>query len=173
MKKIVLVCAIIGPLSIWGQKDAAFSIAVSSDTVGLNGSIEVTFTVENMPNEQFAPPEFDGFDAQGPSTSMMTSITNGAMKQSVSYTYLLTPKSVGTFKIPSVSLNTEGAIWATEEKRVVVVEHYDAESRPKANNRRGLFDNDDFFGRPMSPQQTPQPPKTPEKSKKKYSTEKI
>ena len=173
MKKIILYFAILGPLSIWGQKDATFSMAISSDTVGLNGSIEVTFTVENMPNKQFTPPTFDGFDAQGPSTSMMTSITNGAMKQSASYTYFLTPRSVGTFKIPSVTLNTEGSVWATEEKKVVVVEHFDAEIRPKQNNRRGLFDNDDFFGRQMFPQQTPQTPKTPEKSKKKYSTEKI
>ena len=173
MKKIILFFAILGPLSIWGQKDATFSIAISNDTVGLNGSIEVTFTVENMPNKQFTPPTFDGFDAQGPSTSMMTSITNGAMKQSASYTYYLTPRSIGTFKIPSVSLNTEGAVLTTEEKTVVVVEHYDAEIRPKQNNMRGLFDNDDFFGRPMFPQQTPQTPKAPEKSKKKYSTEKI
>ena len=173
MKKIVLIFAILGPLSIWGQKDAAFSMAISSDTVGLNGSIEVTFTVENMPNKQFTPPTFDGFDAQGPSTSMMTSITNGAMKQSASYTYFLTPRSVGTFKIPSVSLNTEGSVLTTEEKTVVVIEHYDAEIRPKQNNGRGLFDTDDFFGRPMFPQQTPQTPKTPEKPKKKYSTEKI
>ena len=173
MKKIILFFAILGPLSIWGQKDVAFSIAISSDTVGLNGSIEVTFTVENMPNKQFRSPTFDGFDAQGPSTLMMTSITNGVMKQSASYTYFLTPRSIGTFKIPPVSLNTEGSVLATEEKTVVVIEHYDAEIRPKQNNMRRLFDNDDFFGRPMFPQQTPQTPKTPEKSKKKYSTEKI
>ena len=172
MKKIILYFAILGPLSIWGQKDATFSMAISSDTVGLNGSIEVTFTVENMPNKQFTPPTFDGFDAQGPSTSMMTSITNGAMKQSASYTYFLTPRSVGTFKIPSVSLNTEGSVLTTEEKTVVVVAHYDAEIRPKQNNRRGLFDNDDFFGRPMFPPQTPKTPEK-EKPKKKYSTEKI
>ena len=172
MKKIILFFAILGPLSIWGQKDATFSITISSDTVGLNGSIEVTFTVENMPNKQFRSPTFDGFDAQGPSTLMMTSITNGVMKQSASYTYFLTPRSIGTFKIPPVSLNTEGSVLATEEKTIVVVEYYDAEIRPKQNNMRRLFDNDDFFGRPMFPQQTPKTPEK-EKPKKKYSTEKI
>jgi hypothetical protein len=167
MKKIILFLTILGPLSIWGQNDATFNVTMSSDTVGLNGSIEVTFTLENAPNKQFTPPSFDGFNVQGPSTSMMTSITNGAMKQSASYTFYLTPRSVGTFKIGSVSLNTEGSSLKTDEKTIVVVEHYDAEMRPK-QNRRSLFDNnDDFFFRRATP---PQPP---EKPKKKYQTEKF
>jgi BatD DUF11 like domain len=167
MKKLLLIISILVPLSIWGQKNATFSMAVSGDTVGLNGSIQVTFTLENVSNKQFTPPEFDGFDAQGPSTSMMTSITNGAMKQSTSYTFYLTPRSVGRFTIPSVSMDTEGGTVKTEEKTIVVVEHYDGEIRPQQRSR-GLFDsNDDFFFR------RPTPPQAPEKPKKKYSTEKI
>jgi hypothetical protein len=167
MKKIVFILSILAPLSIWGQKNGSFSVAISSDTVGLNGSIEVTFTLENMSNKQFTPPSFDGFETQGPSTSMMTSISNGAMTQSTSYTFYLTPRSVGRFKIPSVSVDTEGGTVKTEEKIIVVVEHYDAEIRPKPRSR-GLFDsNDDFFFR------RPTPPQAPEKPKKKYPTEKI
>jgi BatD DUF11 like domain len=168
MKKIVLIISILAPLSIWGQKNGSFNVAVSGDTVGLNGSIEVTFTLENVSNKQFTPPSFDGFEAQGPSTSMMTSITNGAMTQSTSYTFYLTPRSVGRFKIPSVSMDTEGGTtMKTEEKTIVVVEHYDAKIRPKQRSR-GLFDSDDdfFFRRPT-------PPQAPEKPKKKYPTEKI
>jgi hypothetical protein len=168
MKKIILIIAILAPLSIWGQKDATFTVSLSSDTVGLNGTLEVTYTLENAPNKQFTPPKFDDFEVQGPSTSMMTSITNGAMKQSTSYTYYLTPRSVGRFAVPSVSLDTEGSVLKTDAKTIVVVEHYDAEIRPQ-QNRRSLFDsNDDFFFR-----RAPTPPPTPEKSKKKYSTEKI
>jgi hypothetical protein len=167
MKKLLFIISILAPLSIWGQKNATFSMAVSSDTVGLNGSIQVTFTLENVANKQFTPPKFDGFDAQGPSTAMMTSITNGAMKQSTSYTFYLTPRSVGRFTIPSVSIDTEGGTVKTGEKTIVVVEHYDAEIRPQQRSR-GLFDsNDDFFFR------RPTPPQAPEKSKKKYPTEKI
>jgi hypothetical protein len=167
MKKLILFISILGPLSIWGQKDASFNVAISNDTVGLNGTIEVTFTVENAPNKQFSPPTFDGFDAQGPSTSMMTSITNGSMKQTASYTFYLTPRKVGTFKIPSVSLNADGNILKTEEKTIAVVEHYDAEIRPQQRSR-SLFDfnEDPFFRR-----STPPPP--PEKPKKRYQTEKI
>jgi BatD DUF11 like domain len=167
MKKIIFWVAFWGPLSMWGQKDASFNVAISSDTVGLNGSIEVVFTIENAPNKQFTPPSFDGFEAQGPSTSMMTSIMNGAMKQTASYTFYLTPRSVGSFKIAPVSLDTEGGVLKTEEKTIVVLEHYDAETRPK-QRQRGLFDgNDDFFFR-RSP-----PPPPVEKTKKKYQTEKI
>jgi hypothetical protein len=167
MKNLLFIISILAPLSIWGQKNASLIVAVSSDTVGLNGSIQVTFTLENVPNKQFTPPSFDGFDAQGPSTSMMTSITNGAMKQSMSYTFYLTPRSVGRFTIPSVSMDTEGGAVKTEEKTIVVIEHHDAEIRPQQRSR-GLFDSsDDFFFR------RPTPPQAPEKSKKKYSTEKI
>jgi hypothetical protein len=167
MKKFIFLVAFLGPLSIWGQKDASFNVAVSSDTVGLNGTIEVVFTIENAPNKQFKSPSFDGFDAQGPSTSMMTSIMNGEMKQTASYTFYLTPRTVGNFKIPSVSLDTEGSLLKTEEKTIVVLEHYDAETRPK-QRQRSLFDsNDDFFFR----RSQPQPPA--EKTKKKYQTEKI
>ena len=168
MKNIISILAILTPLSIWGQKDAAFTISLSNDTVGLNGALEVTFTLENAPNKQFMSPKFDDFDVQGPSTSMMTRITNGAVKQSASYTYYLTPRSVGRFVVPSVRLDTEGGVLKTEEKTIVVVEHYDAEIQPQ-QNRRSLFDsNDDLFFRRM-----PTPPPTPEKPKKKYSTEKI
>ncbi len=168
MKKIILVMAILGPLSIWGQKDAAFSVHLSSDTGGLNGSIEVTFTLENAPNKQFTPPDFEGFNVQGPSTSMMTSINNGEMKQTVSYTFYLSPRAVGSFKIGSVSLDTEGSLLLkTEEKTVVVLAHYDVETRSQQRTR-GLFDsNDDFFFR------RPTPPQVPEKPKKKYQTEKL
>jgi hypothetical protein len=167
MKKLLFIISILAPLSIWGQKNAAFSVVVSSDTVGLNGSIQIIFTLENVSNKQFTPPSFDGFEAQGPSTSMMTSITNGAMKQSTAYTFYLTPRSVGSFKIPSMSMDTEGGTVKTEEKIIVVVEHYDGGIRPQPRSR-GLFDsNDDFFFR------RPTPPQAPEKPKKKYSTEKI
>ena len=167
MKKLVLIISILGPLSIWGQKDASFNVAISSDTVGLNGSIEVTFSIENAQNKQFTPPSFDGFEAQGPSTSMMTSITNGSMKQTASYTYYLTPRTVGSFKIASVSLTIDGNILKTEEKTIVVVEHYDAEIRPQQRSRSFFdFNEDPFFRRST-------PPPTPEKPKKKYQTEKI
>jgi hypothetical protein len=167
MKKSILIGAILLPLSIWGQKNAHFSVEVSSDTIGMKGSIEVVFTLENAQSKAFSPPSFDGFDAQGPATSMMTSINNGAMSQTTSYTFYLSPRSVGSFEIGFASVNTEGGILKTEEKKVVVVEHYDAEIRPK-QSPRSLFDsNDDFFFR------RPSPPQQPKKSKKKYQTEKI
>jgi hypothetical protein len=167
MKKLLLIISILGPLSIWGQTDASFSVAISNDTVGLNGVVEVTFTLENAPNKQFAPPDFDGFVAQGPSTSMMTSITNGSMKQTASYTFYLTPRAIGSFKIGSVSLNIDGNVLKTEEKTVIVVAHSDAEIRPQ-QRARSLFD---FNENPFFRRSTPPP--TPEKSKKKYQSEKI
>jgi hypothetical protein len=156
------------PLSIWAQKDAQFSMSVSSDTVGLNGQLEVTFTLKNAQGKRFTAPQFNGFAAQGPSTSMMTSITNGEMTQQHSYTFYLTPNEVGTFEIPAASVEINGETLRTEPKSIVVVEKYAAEIRPKQRNN--FWSDDDFF---FPRRSTPQPTPAPEKPKKKYQTERL
>ena len=163
MKKITVLLSFVffwGPLSIFAQKEGKMTVEVSSDTVGLDGSLAVTFTIENVENPKFDPPLFDGFEAQGPATSSSMSVINGAVSQKISYTFYLTPKEKGTAKIGSAKAGD----LKTEEKNIVVVEHFEAPK--KARQRQGFFDDDDsFFGRPM-PQQKPE-------KKKKYEIERI
>lgn len=168
MKKIwlYLLCLSL-PLSMVAQKEGKISMEVSSDTIGLNSTLEVSITVENTQIKRFNPPQFEGFKVQGPSTSTSMSIINGNMSQSATYTYYLTPLEKGTLKLGAINVHTEGGILTTDEKEIVVLENFDPEVKPK-KRRQSLWDEDPFFRR-----STPQPPRTLEKSKKKYETEKL
>ncbi len=175
MKKIILGLITMIPLSIWGQKEALFTMSVSSDTVGMNGGLEVTFTLENAQTKQFNPPNFDGFEAQGPSTASSMSFVNGDMSQKISYTYYLTPKTQGSFVIDKATLETDGKTLETEPKTVVVVDYYEAPER-RNQSRNPFFNDDDDFPRAFPREQvTPRPQRSDENKdkKKKYSTEKI
>jgi hypothetical protein len=155
------------PLSqIAAQKDAKINIEVSSDTIGLNNTLEVAISVENAKIKHFNPPSFEGFRVQGPSTSTSMSIINGDMTQSSTYTFYLTPREKGAFKIGSASVDTEGGTLKTDEKEVIVVENFDPEIKPQ-KRQQSIWDDNPFFSRPM-PQQ-----RVPEKTKKKYETEKL
>jgi BatD DUF11 like domain len=181
MKKIILSLISIIPLSIlpfgnsiWGQKETHFTMSVSSDTVGMNGGLEVTFTLENAQTKEFNPPNFDGFEAQGPSTASSMSFMNGDMSQKISYTYYLTPKTQGSFVIGKATVETDGKTLETEPKSVVVVDFYEAPKRSN-QNRNPFFNDDDDFPRAFPREQmTPRPQKPDaQDKKKKYSTEKI
>jgi BatD DUF11 like domain len=182
MKKIILGLISIIPLSIlpfgnniWGQKEARFTMSVSSDTVGMNGGLEVTFTLENAQTKQFNPPNFDGFEAQGPSTASSMSFMNGDMSQKISYTYYLTPKTQGNFVIGKATVETDGKTLETESKNVVVVDFYEAPKRRNQNRNPFFNDDDNDFPRAFPRERAmprPQKPDAQDK-KKKYSTEKI
>ena len=166
MKKMLFLIAIFTPLSITallGQKEADFNMEISSDTIGLEGSLEVTFSIENAKLKKFKPPTFEGFEVQGPSQSSMTSIVNGEVSQKLSYTYYLSPNKIGQFSIGEASAELENGVLKTEKKDIQVVEHYEPNVKTK---RRNFFDEDGFFNN--RPKQ-----RMPEKEKKKYETERI
>jgi BatD DUF11 like domain len=166
MKKILFLIAFFTPLSIsalFAQKEANFIVEISSDTVGLDGSLEVVFTLENAKLKKFNPPSFEGFEVQGPSNSSMTSIVNGEMSQKMSYTFYLSPQKLGQVTIGEASVELDNGVLKTGKKDIQVVEHYENKAKPK---RRNFFDEDGFFN--SRPKQ-----RAPEKEKKKYETERI
>jgi BatD DUF11 like domain len=168
MKKYLFLL-LITPLSIWAQKNAQFTMTVSGDTIGLSGHLEVVFTLENAQGKRFNFPKFEGFQAQGPSTSMMTSIVNGEMKQNQSYTFYLMPNEVGKVEIGEATVEVNGEKLKTEPKSVVIVEKYEAEIKPR-QQMQGFWGDDDFFFRRPTPAMPPSPS---DKPKKKYQTEKL
>lgn len=163
MKKWLFIFSLSIPLSMAAQKDAKISIEVSSDTIGLNNTLEVVITVENAKAKRFNPPTFDGFAVQGPSTSTSMSIINGDMTQSATYTFYLTPREKGSFKIGSASVDTERGVLKTDDQEIIVVEYFDLEIKPR-QHRQSLWDDNPFFM---------QQPREKDKKKKKYETEKI
>ena len=167
MKKMLLFLSLCIPLSITAQKEAKIRMEVSSDTIGLNNTLEVAITVENAKVKRFNPPSFEGFRVQGPSTSTSMSFINGDMTQSATYTYYLTPREKGAFQIGAINVDTEGGVLKTEEKEIIVVENFDPEIKPQ-KRRQSIWDDNPFFQRPTIPE-----PRVQEKKNKKFETEKI
>ncbi len=163
MKKWLFIFSLSIPLSMTAQKDAKIRMEVSSDTIGLNNTLEVVIVIENAKTKRFNPPSFDGFAVQGPSTATSMSIINGDMTQSATYTFYLTPREKGTFKIGSASVDTEGSVLKSDDKEIIVIESFDPEIKPRQRSQ-SLWDDNPFFM-----QQAPEKKKT----KKKYETEKI
>ncbi len=166
MKKLIILFITLIPLSIFAQKSANFQVELSSDTVGLDGYIQVSFTINNMEVEDFSPPNFEDFRVQGPSSSTSVSIINGKKSQSTTYTYVLAPSKIGTFKLKSAALKTDEGKFETDEKTIEVLEHYEIVEKPKKRNQ-GFFDDDDFF------QNRPKNMPKEDLKKKKFPTEKL
>ena len=166
MKKLIILFITLIPLSIFAQKSANFQVELSSDTVGLDGYIQVSFTINNMEVEDFSPPDFEDFRVQGPSSSTSMSIINGKKSQSTTYTYVLAPSKIGTFKLKSAAIKTDEGKFETDEKTIEVLEHYEIAEKPKKRNR-GFFDDDDFF------QNRPKNMPKEDLKKKKFPTEKL
>ena len=173
MKKYIFLIALFPPMLLSAQDKPVLKTEVSSDTIGMNGTLEIVFTLENAQLKKFNPPSFDGFDAQGPSIMTSVNMTNGVTTQSASYTYYLTPKKTGIYTIGSATAETNTGSVSSENKTITVFEQFDA---PKKNNRSrfGFFEDEspNFFNvRPSKPKLQAQPKQEPKT--KTYSTEDI
>jgi BatD DUF11 like domain len=176
MKQLFLVHLIFLATSAIAQKEGRFQMTVSEDTIGLNGTLEVRFTLENARAQKLNPPLFEGFEVQGPSQSTSVSIVNGDMSQISTYTYHLKPKSVGSFPIGAAKMTTDAGDLTTETKPIVVLEQFES-SKPKPSLRQrnpfGFNDAEypfDLFRRAPQPQQRGSEQKP---ARKKYEVEKI
>jgi hypothetical protein len=121
--------------------------------VELDESFRLVFTANSEPTS-FNPPVFSGFDVlAGPSASTMSStqIINGKRTESfqVSYTYVLQPKSVGKFTIPSASVVIGGKGYTSNPITIEVVK---GDGSAAGNSERsaqatGSVSSDDIFMR--------------------------
>src|SRR4051812_23721874 len=83
----------------------SFTASATKTTVGVGERFQVSFSVDGS-GSQFQAPAFSNFNVLlGPSQSTSMSFINGAMSQSISFTYILEPAKEGTFTIGSASIN--------------------------------------------------------------------
>ena len=121
-----------------------FTASVNETTVGHNDRFQVSFTFSgsNINNlTKFTPPSFESFLVlSGPNQSTSIQIINGAQSASLTYNYLVQPKSVGTFTIGSASIVQEGNTYKTETIKMTVVKGSD---KPKQqNDNTGILENE-------------------------------
>ena len=116
-----------------------FSASVNETTVGDNDRFQVSFTfsgssINNL--SKFIPPSFEHFlILSGPNQSTSIQIINGAQSASLTYNYLIQPKSIGTFTIGSASIEQEGNTYKTEPIKMTVVKGADKPKQQKDDNQ--------------------------------------
>ncbi len=190
MKNTILIlafAALFAP-NTWGQeKPVKFTVEVSTDSVLLGNYFEVKFILENANGQNFEAPAFEQFDVvSGPNFSTSYSMVNGEVTQSMTVTYYLEPKDIGSFYILPASVETDEKVLETTPLEVFVAPNPDGiqQNQPRRQNdfqfRLGdPFNLDWSFPempelRRINPQELPPPPpppppaeETPKKKKRK------
>jgi hypothetical protein len=89
------------------QNNGFFARANKSE-VPLNQTVQVTYTFENVDQNNFSPPNFAPFNSLGQSQSSSMNFINGKMSKSVSFIFTLRPTKEGTFEIPPATATVNG-----------------------------------------------------------------
>ena len=169
MKKLytLFVCCLVFITTIVGQ--TTFTVEVSNDSILLGNTIEVSFALENADGQNFTNPTFEGFDViSGPNTSSSFSMINGATTRSLTYSFYLKAKDVGTYFIAPASIKVDGDFLETQPVEVLVVPNPDGIIQKP--NRKNQFEFDIRSPRSLfeDEKKEEQPKKKPKKKRKTY-----
>lgn len=132
MNKVLLLILLISNVSY----AANFTATVSKNPVTQGENFQLTFTVDEQASN-FQAPSFSAFNVlSGPSTSQQTSIVNGKMSYSLSYTYVLSAKKKGSYFIAPAKIDAGGKTLSSNRIKVLVVEPSEAEKQRRANQKQ-------------------------------------
>ncbi len=175
---ILLFTSIFSPLVFGQEKSVKFTVEISPDKVLAGNYFEVKFTLENADGKNFEAPDFsEHFNVQsGPNFSSSFSMVNGDVTQSMTVTYYLEPRDIGSYYILPASIEAEGKVLETAPLEVVVAPNPDGirQQPPKQRDPVQFRWNEPFdldFSFPELPSRQspppPQPEETPKKKKRK------
>ena len=130
------------PLNLTAQ---SFTASVNETTVSENDQFKVSFTLSgNNVNgiKNFKPPPFSNFlILSGPNQSTSIQFINGVQSGSISYSYILQPKGLGTFSIGEASIEYDGKNYETKPLNITVVK---GESKPKQQKQDEGISNEEI-----------------------------
>lgn len=125
------------------QSAANFTATVSTDSVLMDNFFEVKFSLENGQGENFEPPAFSDFlVVGGPNQSSSFSMINGAVNQSMTFSFFLQPKEIGKYYIPPASIKVGGKILETDPITIWVLPNPDGIIQ---NRRKDNFQDSPFW----------------------------
>jgi hypothetical protein len=120
-----------------------FTASVNETTVADNERFQVSFTfsgssINNL--SKFSPPSFENFMIlSGPSQSTSIQIINGEQSASLTYSFVIQAKTVGTFTIGAASIVQGETTFETRPIKIIVVKGKD-KSREKKNDSQISYD---------------------------------
>lgn len=102
------------------QAQVRFEAKVSREKLGINERLRVDFEM-NEDGDNFKPPSFNGFTVVGgPNQKISTSILNGKMEYSKTYSFYLQPKSRGKLTIGQAEILIDDKIYKTSPVSVEI-----------------------------------------------------
>ncbi len=125
-------------LTIFAQ-DAKLSVTVSKNKLGVNQRLRVKYTINKQGGDNFQQPVFKNFDVvAGPSQAVSQSINHTPSGRTVvfsqSYSYIIQPKSVGEFNLPSASIEIDGKKLSSDAVKVIVTKAVETPKNPNDPN---------------------------------------
>lgn len=101
---------------------AEFKTTVSKSKLGVNQRFRIVFSINKQGADNFTPPSFKNFRVlAGPSQSVNQSWINGKVSFSQSYTYIIQPKAIGTYTIPSASIQLNNKTLKSNALKITVL----------------------------------------------------
>jgi hypothetical protein len=94
--------------NILDAQSGTFTAAVDNNSIAMGEQFEITFTINGSGNNFHPPPFTDFLVLSGPNQSQSMQFINGSMSQSISYSYVLQPRSEGKFIIGSATVESNG-----------------------------------------------------------------
>lgn len=129
LKFVIILVAFLNCLVIKAQDDVSFEVKVSKEKLGINERLRVDF-VMNRDGDNFVPPDFKGFQVNGPSQSISNSWINGKKSYSKTYSYILRPQSRGRFTIKQATVEIEEKTYKTTPVTVQITAAVDNPNAP-------------------------------------------
>jgi hypothetical protein len=115
--------------------DVSVSASVDSGRVSVGESVSFTITVNGTQSGvQPAVPNVEGLNFAGPAVNTSLSFVNGAINQSVTFTYQITPARPGEFVIPTIPVVVADKTYTTEPIKLTVTQ-----TEAQTNTTQSLF----------------------------------
>ena len=108
IKKLFVLFYLLLSFSVFSQ-ELEFTAKVSKTVLGINQRLKIEFSVNKNDTDNFKAPNFTNFTiVAGPSSSVSKSWVNGKSSYSQTYVYIIKPKAIGKFVIPSAKIEYKG-----------------------------------------------------------------
>jgi len=118
LKHISLILIVLSTTLVSAQ--ITFEAKVSKKKLGINERLRVDFEM-NKDGDNFNPPGFENFTViGGPNQAVSTSWVNGKRSYKKTYSYFLSPKKRGSFRINQATIEIDGEIYKTNPVTIVV-----------------------------------------------------
>lgn len=134
---LLIICSVFAFHAPGVSQNAVFTASVDRNRLAMGEQLEITFTLEgSTAGKNFRPPSFSDFLVlSGPNQSTSMQFINGRMSSSVSYSYILQPRSEGTFSIGPAVIDVDGTQLKTQPITIEVTKSSPQTRQPSRQQR--------------------------------------